>query len=66
MNLPERVDVEYSWFEEGRRNGYYPRCTVHGPMRHRERFRVWVCGGFDGEGCPARLTDEQMAAWLQQ
>jgi len=35
-------------------------CDVHGPMRRREHLFWWECAGFDGEGCGAWLTDEDI------
>lgn len=34
------------------------QCSVHGQMHHAGRG--WVCHGFDGEGCTAALTYEQV------
>lgn len=35
-------------------------CRTHGPMRRRDDCMWWVCVGFDGEGCDARVTDEDI------
>lgn len=40
----------------------WPVCTVHGTMRHRERF--WECNGYDGEGCPSMITDDELSDHL--
>lgn len=33
-------------------------CEFHGPLRHRPDQRLWICVGFDGEGCRQRGTCE--------
>lgn len=30
-------------------------CEIHGPMRYCPG--TWSCAGFDGEGCPASVSD---------
>jgi len=35
-------------------------CTFHGPMKRRDAMCRFECVGFDGEGCTAQLTDEDM------
>jgi len=37
-------------------------CFYHGPMKYRDHLLWFECVGFDGEGCPARLGDEQIYA----
>ena len=37
-----------------------PECATHGPMHYQPP--EWLCRGFDGEGCPARVTDAQVFA----
>jgi hypothetical protein len=46
-----------------------PQCPVHGAMKARSgdigngyTGTVWVCAGWDGEGCPARA---ERAGWTQ-
>lgn len=41
--------------------GDVPRCPVHGVMRYVFAMCQWVCKGYDGEGCPVIVTDEEMA-----
>lgn len=38
-----------------------PRCPAHGdgPMTYDPIMSWWVCHGWDGEGCPHRVTDEE-------
>lgn len=36
-----------------------PECPQHGPFAWDGDGQAWVCHGFDGEGCPVRLTYEQ-------
>lgn len=39
-----------------------PTCPDHGdaPMRHQFAACRWVCRGWDGEGCPRVITDEDV------
>jgi hypothetical protein len=40
---------------------FNPVCPIHGRMQHRFITCLWVCNGYDGEGCEWRVTDEQLA-----
>lgn len=37
-----------------------PRCPTHGGMHYDAKAYTWVCHGWDGEGCPHTVTDEQL------
>jgi hypothetical protein len=33
-----------------------PRCPTHGPFAWDGAGQMWVCHGYDGEGCGERLS----------
>jgi hypothetical protein len=35
-------------------------CGKHGQMQRDDARMWWTCAGFDGEGCPSRITDEEI------
>jgi hypothetical protein len=41
-----------------------PTCLDHGdaPMKHNFLMMRWECLGWDGEGCPNFVTDEDIEA----
>jgi hypothetical protein len=41
-------------------------CMYHGPMHYRNPMMWYDCIGFDGEGCPAKLTDEEVDLILNE
>lgn len=39
-------------------NDYEVTCRLHGPMRYVFALYMYVCKGFDGEGCDRTISDE--------
>lgn len=41
-----------------------PTCPVHkGPMKYLMEIDLYVCSGWDGEGCEYTLTSEALDWW---
>jgi hypothetical protein len=39
-----------------------PRCPVHGQMKEDLPRDLWMCVGYDGEGCDFEVTNEEWFA----
>ena len=37
-----------------------PKCPTHGMMHYSKAVGMYICHGFDGEGCPYTLPDDDL------